>query len=51
MLSHQLKRFVLDGNNTIINKPTLDQQVAEFTIEDGQVYSLDIVMSTGEGKV
>jgi len=50
VLSHQLKRFVLDGNNTIINKPSLEQQVAEFTIEDGQVYSLDIVMSTGEGK-
>jgi len=50
VLSHQLKRFVIDGNNVIINKATLDQKPDEFTFEEGQIYAVDIVMSTGEGK-
>jgi len=35
----------------IINKTTLDQKVDEFTFEEGEAYTVDIVMSTGEGKV
>jgi len=50
VLSHQMKQFVIDGNQVIINKQTLDQKVEEFEFEDNSVYSLDIVMSTGEGK-
>jgi len=50
VLSHQMKRFVIDGNKTIINKQTLEHRVDEFEFEQGQVYSVDIVMSTGEGK-
>jgi len=51
VLSHQLKRFVIDGNKVIINKPALDQKVEEFSFEENEVYAIDIVMSTGEGKV
>jgi len=50
VLSHQLKRFIIDGNRVIMNRETLDQHVEEFTFEEGEVYSLDIVMSSGEGK-
>jgi len=50
VLSHQMKRFVVDGNKCIINKSTLDQKVDEFEFEDYQAYGVDIVMSTGEGK-
>jgi len=50
VLSHQLKRFVIDGNRVILNKVQLDQKVEEFTFEENEVYSLDIVMSSGEGK-
>jgi len=50
VLSHQMKRFVIDGNKTIINKASLDQKVEEFEFEENQVYAVDIVMSTGEGK-
>jgi len=50
VLSHQMKRFVIDGNNVIINKANVDQKVDEFEFEEGQVYAVDIVMSTGEGK-
>jgi len=50
VLSHQMKRFVIDGNKTIISKASLDQKVEEFEFEENQVYAVDIVMSTGEGK-
>lgn len=50
VLSHQLKRFVIDGNNVIISKETLDHKVEEFEFEELQCYCVDIVMSTGEGK-
>jgi len=50
VLSHSLRRFVIDGNKVIINKQTTEQKVDEFTFEAGEVYAIDIVMSTGEGK-
>jgi len=50
VLSHEMKRFVIDGNNVIINKSTLEQKVETFEFEENQVYGVDIVMSSGEGK-
>jgi len=51
VLSHQMKRFVIDGNNVIIGKTTLDQKVDEFEFEENQVYGVDVVLSSGDGKV
>jgi len=51
VLSHQTKRFVCDGNNVIANRLSPEIQAPEFTFESGQVFTLDIVMSTGTGKV
>eukprot|EP00741_Cyanophora_paradoxa_P002173 tig00000553_g2106.t1 len=51
VLSHQIKRFVIDGNKVIMNKPTVEQKVDEVTFEPNEVYSIDIVFSTGEGKL
>jgi len=50
VLSHQMKRFVIDGNKVVISKSTLDHKVEEFEFEENQAYAIDIVMSTGEGK-
>jgi len=50
VLSHQIKRYVIDGNRVIIGKSTLEQKVEEFEFEENQVYTIDIVISTGEGK-
>jgi len=50
VLSHQMKRFVIDGTNVIINKETPDQQVDDVAFEEYDVYCFDIIMSTGEGK-
>jgi len=50
VLSHDLSKNVIDGKRVIINKAEVDQTVEEFNFEVNQVYSIDIVMSTGEGK-
>lgn len=52
MLSHQLKQHVIDGEKTIIQNPT-DQQKKDHektAFEVHEVYAVDVLISTGEGK-
>merc|ERR1711920_1045174 len=39
-----------DGNRVIIGAETTDEKVDEFEFEMNEVYCVDVVMSTGEGK-
>jgi len=48
--SHQLKRFTIDGPNTIINKSIPGKTIPECTFAENEIYVIDIVVSTGEGK-
>jgi curved DNA binding protein len=50
VLSHQLKKHVIDGNRVIIGCETSEEKVDEFEFEMNEVYCIDVVMSTGEGK-
>lgn len=50
VLSHQMKKHVIDGNRTIIGSETPEEKVDEFEFEMNEVYCIDVVMSTGEGK-
>jgi len=50
VLSHQIKRFVIDGNKVIIGKSSVENKVEEFEFSENEAYVVDIVMSTGEGK-
>lgn len=50
VLSHELKKHLIDGNATIINKATFDQKVEEHEFQLNQVFALDVFISTGEGK-
>lgn len=50
VFSHEMKQFVIDGNKCVLNKPTPEAKVAEDTFEENEVYAVDIVVSTGEGK-
>jgi curved DNA binding protein len=50
VLSHQLERFVIDGEKIIMNKIDPEQKVEECEFEPNEVYAIDIVMTTGEGK-
>ncbi len=50
VLSHKIKRHLLDGNDAVINKETPDQRVEEFEFAPGDVIGLDIIVTSGEGK-
>ena len=50
VLSHRMKRDIIDGLETIINKKTVDQNVDERKFEHGDVFGLAVIVSTGEGK-
>ncbi|XP_010920808.1 ERBB-3 BINDING PROTEIN 1 isoform X1 [Elaeis guineensis] len=50
VLSHQLKQFVIDGNKIIISVSNPETRVDDAEFEENEVYAIDIVTSTGEGK-
>ena len=50
MLSHDLKKYLIDGNNVILNKETFDQKVEEHEYEVHEVFAIDVFVSSGEGK-
>lgn len=50
VLSHQMKQFVIDGNKVILSVSNPDTRVDDAEFEENEVYSIDIVTSTGEGK-
>merc|ERR1719277_708122 len=50
VLSHQLKKHVIDGNKCIIGADSAEEKVEEIEFEMNEVYCIDVVMSTGEGK-
>jgi methionine aminopeptidase len=50
VLSHKMKKHLIDGNDVIISKETADQKVEEYEFISGDVFGLDIFVSSGEGK-
>jgi methionine aminopeptidase len=50
VMSHEMKQFVIDGNKCVLNKPSPESKVEDCEFEENEVYAIDIVMSTGEGK-
>ncbi|ANB11096.1 Map2p [Sugiyamaella lignohabitans] len=52
MLSNEQSRNVVDGKKRIILNPSESQrrEFETFTFEEGEVYGVDILVSTGDGK-
>jgi len=50
VLSHEVQRWLIDGDHVIINRETADQKVAEHEFGVNEVYVVDVYASTGEGK-
>jgi curved DNA binding protein len=50
VLSHKLRRFTLDDEAVIISKETSDNHVDTVDFEEPQCWSIDVIMTTGEGK-
>jgi curved DNA binding protein len=51
VLSHEIKKHLIDGNKVIINKETFEQKAEEFEFNVHDVFALDIFVSSGEGKL
>jgi uncharacterized membrane protein YjjP (DUF1212 family) len=50
VLSHRMKRDIVDSFDVIINKTTIDQKVDQRDFDFGDVFGMDVIVSTGEGK-
>jgi curved DNA binding protein len=51
VLSHEMRQQIIDGNKVILLRgDDPEVKVEEFTFGPNEVYSIDIVFSTGEGK-
>mmetsp|Transcript_5650 Transcript_5650/g.9287 ORF Transcript_5650/g.9287 Transcript_5650/m.9287 type:complete len:459 (+) Transcript_5650:114-1490(+) len=48
-LMHQMKQYVIDGKKMILLKEEPEQKVETCTFETGEVYAIDIAMTTGAG--
>ena len=51
VLSHNMEQYIIDGDKVIIQAPKQDQKVEEFAIEENSVFTIDVLMTTGQGKV
>ena len=49
VLSHRMKKHLIDGNECIINKETPEQRVEDWLFAPGDIIALDVYVSTGEG--
>jgi len=49
VLSHDLKKHVIDGNACSINKPTFEQKVDDYEFQVNDVFGLDVIVSSGVG--
>jgi hypothetical protein len=50
VLSHRMKRDIIDGLEVIINKATVEQKVDLREFAFGDIFGFDTLVSTGEGK-
>lgn len=41
---------MIDGDDVIINKETPEQKVGDHTFAKHEVFVIDVIVSTGEGK-
>ena len=48
VLSHEVKRYILDGNTVIINKETVDQKVDAHEFKVNDVFAVDVIVSGNE---
>lgn len=49
VLSHKVKKHLIDANEVIINKETPEQRVEDYEFVPGDVFGLDVFVSSGDG--
>ena len=48
--SHKMKRHLIDGNDVVAMKTIPEQKVKDYEFVPGDVFALDIIVSSGPGK-
>ena len=51
VISHQMKQNVIDGSKCFLSVSTPETRVDDAEFLENEVYAIDIVASTGDGKV
>lgn len=51
VLSHKLSRYIIDGGKCIVGKNVPEHKVHNYEFEPASVWTLDIVFTTGKGKL
>ena len=49
VLSHKVKKHLIDGNEVIINKETPEQRVDDWEFAPGDVIAFDVYVASGDG--
>lgn len=47
-LSHEIKRYVIDGNNCILGKETFDHKVQTYDFKSEDIFALEVFVSANE---
>ena len=50
MLSHKMKKHLIDGNDVITIKNIPEQKIKDYEFVPGDVFALDVIVSSGPGK-
>jgi curved DNA binding protein len=51
VLSHQMKRYIIDGVKCIPQKNVSEHKVHSYDVQPSTVFALDVVLTTGKGKL
>lgn len=50
VMSYQMTRFVIDAQKAVLQRASPEARTEDFEFEEGEVYAIDMIVSTGEGK-
>ena len=50
VLSHKMKKHLIDGNDVITIKNIPEQKIKDYEFVPGDVFALDVIVSSGPGK-
>jgi curved DNA binding protein len=50
VMTYEMTRFVIDAQKAVVHKAQPDQKVEDVEFEEGEVYAIDCLVSSGEGK-
>ncbi|CAG9475781.1 proliferation-associated protein 2g4, putative [Plasmodium vivax] len=50
-VSYQIKKYILEGSKFILLKENPENKVEDFQIESDDIYIVDVMVTTGDGKI